>query len=201
MRFACWITKATHARTHSHRHTPTHRIYNTCCFSTATMVTRTRLHVTCSRTLPDLNVKLGGSYCNLTTRIFKVDRSHATSYTGLCFLWMCVTLVDPLTSVVYCPFLTRELVCILRRLHDISKVGYSRYHLKVCLYAEGVLLLINLKAFAQKNLYKFQRLPLVLTKKTNASWAKCKQTFYSIRKFIAGVLSQHQHKRVFFCTS
>jgi hypothetical protein len=36
MRFACWITKAT----------DTLRIYNNYCFSTATMVTRTRLSVT-----------------------------------------------------------------------------------------------------------------------------------------------------------
>ena len=36
MRFACWPTKATY----------TVRIYNTYCFSTATMVTRTRVSVT-----------------------------------------------------------------------------------------------------------------------------------------------------------
>ena len=43
MRFAFWIPKATD--THS-------RVRNTCCFSTATMVTRTRLNVTFIRTLP-----------------------------------------------------------------------------------------------------------------------------------------------------
>jgi len=42
MRFAFWIPKATD--THS-------RIRNTYCFSTATMVTRTRLHVTFIRAL------------------------------------------------------------------------------------------------------------------------------------------------------
>jgi len=38
VRFACWITKPTHTRTH--------RICNIYCFSTATMVARTRLNVT-----------------------------------------------------------------------------------------------------------------------------------------------------------
>jgi hypothetical protein len=38
MRFACWITKATD--------THTHKICNAYCFSTATMVTRTRLNIT-----------------------------------------------------------------------------------------------------------------------------------------------------------
>jgi hypothetical protein len=42
MCFACWITKVTHTHTHTH----TLRIYNTYCFSTATMVTRTHLNVT-----------------------------------------------------------------------------------------------------------------------------------------------------------
>ena len=36
MRRACWITKAPN----------TLRLYNTCCFSTATVVTRTRYNVT-----------------------------------------------------------------------------------------------------------------------------------------------------------
>ena len=35
MRFACWITKPLHT---PHTHTHTHRIYNTYCFSTATIV-------------------------------------------------------------------------------------------------------------------------------------------------------------------
>jgi hypothetical protein len=43
MRFACWIIKA--ANTHS-------GISNTYCFSTAKMVSRTRLSVTFIRTLP-----------------------------------------------------------------------------------------------------------------------------------------------------
>jgi hypothetical protein len=42
MRFACWITKAT----------DTLRICNTYCFSTVTMVKRTRLNVTCICRLP-----------------------------------------------------------------------------------------------------------------------------------------------------
>jgi hypothetical protein len=42
MHFACWITKAIHTHTHTH----THRICNTYCFSTTTIVTRTRLNVT-----------------------------------------------------------------------------------------------------------------------------------------------------------
>jgi len=37
IRFACWITKATDTRS---------RVRNTYCFSTATLVTRTRLNVT-----------------------------------------------------------------------------------------------------------------------------------------------------------
>ena len=36
----------THAHTHTHKHKHTHRICNTYCFSTATMVARTRLIVT-----------------------------------------------------------------------------------------------------------------------------------------------------------
>jgi len=40
MRIACWIIKTTHTHTH------TLRIYNTHCFSTATMVARTLLTVT-----------------------------------------------------------------------------------------------------------------------------------------------------------
>ena len=47
MRLACWITKATE----------TLRISNTHCFSTATMVTRTRLNITFIRTLPVLFVR------------------------------------------------------------------------------------------------------------------------------------------------
>jgi len=43
MRFASWIPKATD--THS-------RVRNNCCFSTAILVTRTRLNVTFIRTLP-----------------------------------------------------------------------------------------------------------------------------------------------------
>jgi hypothetical protein len=48
VRIACWITKTTHTHTHTHHtHTHTHtlRICNTCCFSTTTMVARTRLIV------------------------------------------------------------------------------------------------------------------------------------------------------------
>ena len=45
--FACWITKATQRKTHTH----THKICNTYCSSTPTMVWRTRfdftLHVHC----------------------------------------------------------------------------------------------------------------------------------------------------------
>jgi len=44
IRIACWIPKATN--THTHTHTHTHRLYYTHCFSTATMVARTRLNVT-----------------------------------------------------------------------------------------------------------------------------------------------------------
>ena len=40
MRIACWISKATNTHTH------THKLCNNCSFSTATMVTRTRLNVT-----------------------------------------------------------------------------------------------------------------------------------------------------------
>ena len=43
MRIACSITRATRARTH----TPTH-VFNPYSFSTATMVTRTRVGITCS---------------------------------------------------------------------------------------------------------------------------------------------------------
>jgi len=43
MRIACWIPKATH--------THTHRLWNTNCFSTATVVARTRLNVQFIRTL------------------------------------------------------------------------------------------------------------------------------------------------------
>ena len=39
MRIACWITKTTNAHTH--------RLCNTHCFSTATMVARTRLNLAC----------------------------------------------------------------------------------------------------------------------------------------------------------
>ena len=50
MRIACWIPKATNtrarARTHTHTHTHTHRLFNTRCFSVATMVARTCLTVT-----------------------------------------------------------------------------------------------------------------------------------------------------------
>jgi hypothetical protein len=41
---ACWIPKATN--THTQTHTHTHKLCNTHCFSTATMVARTRLNVT-----------------------------------------------------------------------------------------------------------------------------------------------------------
>jgi hypothetical protein len=44
MRFTCWMTKATN----------TLRICNTYCFSTARMVTGTRLNITFTRTLPVL---------------------------------------------------------------------------------------------------------------------------------------------------
>ena len=39
MRFACWIIKPTDTHTHTH----THSVFNTYCFSTSTMFTRTRL--------------------------------------------------------------------------------------------------------------------------------------------------------------
>ena len=41
-RFACWIRKARRARARTHEHIHTLRICNTNCFSTATIVTRTR---------------------------------------------------------------------------------------------------------------------------------------------------------------
>jgi hypothetical protein len=41
MRIICWMPTATDTDTHTHTHT--HKICNTCCFSTATMVARTRL--------------------------------------------------------------------------------------------------------------------------------------------------------------
>ena len=43
MRCTYWISKATDTR-RTHGHTHTHRICNTCCFSTARMVTRTLLN-------------------------------------------------------------------------------------------------------------------------------------------------------------
>jgi hypothetical protein len=53
MRFACCITRATEAL----------RIYNTSCFSTATMVTRTRLNVTFIRIMPvSLTLVLNGGW-------------------------------------------------------------------------------------------------------------------------------------------
>ena len=50
MRIACWIPKAAYIKS---------GIYNSYCFSTAAVITRTRPIVTCIRTLPDwLNVFL-----------------------------------------------------------------------------------------------------------------------------------------------
>jgi len=49
MRIACWIPKATDTDTHTHTHTLI--IRSTYCFSTETIVARTRLSVTI-RTLP-----------------------------------------------------------------------------------------------------------------------------------------------------
>jgi len=52
VRNACWIPKATETHTHTYTHTHTHRLCNTHCFSTTTMVARTRLIVTlCVRCL------------------------------------------------------------------------------------------------------------------------------------------------------
>jgi hypothetical protein len=42
MRIPCRIPKATNTHTHTHTHTHTLRLCNTHCFSTATMVMRTR---------------------------------------------------------------------------------------------------------------------------------------------------------------
>jgi hypothetical protein len=50
IRFACWITNATHTHTH------THRTFNTYRCSVATMVTRTRFGVYVIRTLPVLSL-------------------------------------------------------------------------------------------------------------------------------------------------
>jgi len=53
MRVSCWIPKATH----THTHTPYHATPRTCniyCFSTATMVTRTRPLLRCPVTLHSL---------------------------------------------------------------------------------------------------------------------------------------------------
>jgi hypothetical protein len=52
MRIACRTTKAKHTHTHTHIHT----ISNNYCFSTATMVERTRHNVTFMRTLSALSV-------------------------------------------------------------------------------------------------------------------------------------------------
>jgi hypothetical protein len=53
MCIACWVPKATHR----------HAIYNTYCFSAATVVAKTRLNVALVRTLHVLfSVKLVGSY-------------------------------------------------------------------------------------------------------------------------------------------
>ena len=55
MRVACCISKATRARTCTGTRTRTHtEICNTYCFSTATMVSQTRLNVIYRRTLPAL---------------------------------------------------------------------------------------------------------------------------------------------------
>jgi hypothetical protein len=64
MRFACWITKAT----------DTHRITNTSCFSTPSMVTWTRLNVTFIRKLRVFfNVKPDGAY----SRHYSDHTTHA----------------------------------------------------------------------------------------------------------------------------
>jgi hypothetical protein len=70
MGFACWVTMDTH--THADSHTHTHRIYNTYCFSTAKMVTLTRLNVTFICTLPDLfRVHYGWFICHSDSNIKK----------------------------------------------------------------------------------------------------------------------------------
>jgi hypothetical protein len=69
VRCACCVTKFTHTHTHTHTHrdththTQTHILFNTYCTSTATLVMRTRRHVTLSLhclSCPTLRVLAGG---------------------------------------------------------------------------------------------------------------------------------------------
>ena len=76
MRVACWISKATRAKSHIHTHT---EICNTYCFATSTMVTWTLLNVTLYvhcflvGSLPDCSGCLPLNICNSTRRHFPKD--------------------------------------------------------------------------------------------------------------------------------
>ena len=73
-----WISKATHTYAHAYAHTPghlharTHRqLYNTYCFSTATLVSRTRLSVT------SYVHNLSSFYCTSFREVSRVTHSQA----------------------------------------------------------------------------------------------------------------------------
>ena len=74
-RFACWITKVKHTQTHTQ---------NMQCFSTVTMVTRTPLNITFTRTLPDLfgfkcqscNTDFSGKTCRGQITLWGTNAGH-----------------------------------------------------------------------------------------------------------------------------